>query len=74
METELIYILEVNINNQLNRAYSANNKTNLLKQLSELEEYDDEYYFIYYYDTDDSIHILFENKSISKIKYFLSKE
>jgi hypothetical protein len=74
METKFIYILEVNINNQLNQAYSAENKENLLKQVSELEEQDNEYYFIYFYDKDNSINIIFENKSISKIKYFLSKK
>jgi hypothetical protein len=75
MESVFIYILEVNINNQLNHAYSSDNKENLLKQVSELEEQNDEYYFIYYYDIhnyDNSIHVLFENKSIGKIKYFLS--
>ena len=43
MMTELIYILEININNQLNRAYCDNDKINLLKQINELEEYGDEY-------------------------------
>lgn len=73
MITNEIYILEININNQLNRAYSDNNKKDLLKQINEYEEYDDEYYIIYSY-LDNDIKILFENKSISKIKNFLSKE
>ena len=73
MITNEIYILEININNQLNRAYSDNNKKDLLKQINEYEEYDDEYYIIYSY-LDNDIKILFENKSISKIKNFLSKK
>ena len=72
MMTELIYILEININNQLNRAYCDNNKTNLLKQINELEEFDDEYYIIYCCNLDNSIQILFENKNISKVKNYLS--
>ena len=70
MITNEIYILEININNQLNRAYSDNNKKDLLKQINEYEEYDDEYYIIYSY-LDNDIKILFENKSISKIKNFI---
>tara|TARA_B100001248_G_C27331652_1_gene431731 strand:- start:759 stop:983 length:225 start_codon:yes stop_codon:yes gene_type:complete len=72
MTTNEIYILEININNQLNRAYFDNNKKDLLKQINENEEYDDEYYIIYSYDSYNDIKILFENKSISKIKNFLS--
>jgi len=65
------YILEINVNNQLRHAYSAETKKNLLRQIKIDNEYDDEYYLIYQYDLDNSIKILFENKSIQKIEDFL---
>tara|TARA_Y100000590_G_C15554250_1_gene952148 strand:- start:287 stop:502 length:216 start_codon:yes stop_codon:yes gene_type:complete len=67
------YILEINVNNQLRHAYSAKTKKDLLRQIKINNEYDDEYYLIYQYDLVNSIKILFENKSIQKIKDFLLK-
>jgi|TARA_R110001592_G_scaffold351169_1_gene648150 hypothetical protein len=67
------YILEINVNNQLRHAYSAETKKKLLRQIKLDDEYDDEYYLIYQYDLDNSIKILFENESIQKIEDFLLK-
>ena len=51
------YILEINVNNQLRHAYSAETKKKLLRQIKLDDEYDDEYYLIYQYDLDNSIKI-----------------
>lgn len=69
-----LFILEINVDNQLRHAYSAETKEKLLKMIKSEDEYDDEYYVVYFYDLNknNSIQILFENESIKKIKTFLS--
>ena len=70
-----LFILEINVNNQLRHAYSADTKEELFNKINSNKEYDNEYYVIYscYSNDYDSIKILFENDSIKKIKTFLLK-
>ena len=69
-----LFILEINVDNQLRHAYSAETKEQLLNMAKSDDEYDNEYYVVYSYDLNinNSIQILFENDSIKKIKTFLS--
>jgi hypothetical protein len=70
-----LFILEINVNNQLRDAYCADTKEELLNKINNNKEYNNEYYVIYscYSDDYNSIKILFENDSIKKIKTFLLK-
>jgi hypothetical protein len=74
-----LFILEINVNNQLRHAYSADTKEELFNMINSNKEYDNEYdneyYVIYLCNLNDynSIKILFENNSIKKIKTFLLK-
>ena len=70
-----LFILEINVDNQLKHAYSADTKLSLLNKIDSHKEYDNEYYIIYSCNLNnyDSIRILFESESIKKIKTFLLK-